>query len=516
MNVSAHDFFHRCPDYRQTNDSTKEIGTADFSNILPGIREEIAQSCQIDDSKNFRSFLYDNSASITDRVCDTLKEIESGNESVVNSTFCGDYVKAQKQKKHRREISVTDVMPKAELRKVQKLPSKFSVPHDKVMSFLEFCKRFRKTMRSLIFIQYFTVGELIKLKLVHPNLNEIIDSSVISSSIQMGNLSPEDRCAYWKSKVYTNVEGISKILPAGMVKLIKNSDDMLLTSIRSTLLTNLPEVIDHNEEVMNKMIASLFIENHLYRIYEDHTSSDPFSNTITIKPSQYCTNIEMMVFTLESLINTHLGVKIKDSNNILRECFSTLLTNLIPNNEFSMIKILECFSSGGWKRIYSILLNLISHMMEENGSFSFQKLLDDIREFAQYRDLLKISFPEVQNSSPVVVSSEEIESLENQYMLAYMIKKTEKIHKEIKEKAIKKRKNNISIKRFFIRKPKDIAEGNKLNLKLADKSHFRDLAEKELYKDLLNLYHTEHLKLEKDVEIINCKLLSVKGNIKKL
>lgn len=90
-------------------------------------------------------------------------------------------------------------------------------------------------------------------------------------------------------------------------------------------------------------------------------------------------------------------------------------------------------------------------MMEANGSFSFQKLLDDIREFAQFRDLLKISFPETQNSSPVVAESEEIESLESQYMLAYMIKKTEKIHKEIKEKAIKKRKNNISIKRFFVR-----------------------------------------------------------------
>lgn len=63
-----------------------------------------------------------------------------------------------------------------------------------------------------------------------------------------------------------------------MVKLIKNSEDMLLTSVRSTLLTNLPEVIDHNEEVMNKMIANLFIENHLYRIFEDHTSVSWYHN----------------------------------------------------------------------------------------------------------------------------------------------------------------------------------------------------------------------------------------------
>lgn len=41
--------------------------------------------------------------------------------------------------------------------------------------FLIFCKRFRLTMRSVTFIQFFNVVELIKLKLLHSQLNQIIN-----------------------------------------------------------------------------------------------------------------------------------------------------------------------------------------------------------------------------------------------------------------------------------------------------------------------------------------------------
>lgn len=75
-------------------------------------------------------------------------------------------------------------------------------------------------------------------------------------------------------------------------------------------------------------------------------------NTPNSIGSEYCTSVGMMVFTLESLIDTHLGVKINESKKIFYEWFSTLLTNLMNSNEFTDIKILEWLAEGGWERVY--------------------------------------------------------------------------------------------------------------------------------------------------------------------
>lgn len=163
-------------------------------------------------------------------------------------------------------------MPKASLRRAPKVSPSSPFSNSHVIGFLGFCKKFRKTMRSLVFIQYFSVGELLRLKLVHSQLNDVIDQDVILTSIQIGNLSPQERELYWRSKMSLTMEGITQMCPPGMINLIKNSNDFLLTSIRSTLMTNLPNLINHDEEVMNRMIAHLFVEKKLYRIYEDHSS----------------------------------------------------------------------------------------------------------------------------------------------------------------------------------------------------------------------------------------------------
>jgi len=55
----------------------------------------------------------------------------------------------------------------------------------------------------------------------------------------------------------------------------------------------------------------------------------------------------------------------------------------------------------------------------------------------------------------------------------------------------------------------------KINMKYADERHFRIEEEKELYKELLELYHTDYMKLDKDLEAINIKLVRVRSDIQK-
>lgn len=123
-------------------------------------------------------------------------------------------------------------------------------------------------MRSLVFIQYFTVGEIIKLKLVHSHLNQILNQNTIKITIQIGNLSSKERELYWKSKTWYSMDRIYQICPSSMIDLIKNSDNILINTIKNTLLINLPSLINHNDEVLTRIIANLFTDHKLYRIFE--------------------------------------------------------------------------------------------------------------------------------------------------------------------------------------------------------------------------------------------------------
>lgn len=180
-------------DPRPTNDTTKEIGTADFSNIISAINRDVSLKSFQDP---YKTAFGDNSAIQSSRICYTLYEIdESQNMSAINSSICGDFNKARKQKKHRRAISVTDVQPES-YKKENDDVSDIQILGDD-SDFLKFCKKFRGTMRSLVFIQYFSVVELIRLKLVHPQLNQIFNQDTINISIQIGNLVGRERELYW-------------------------------------------------------------------------------------------------------------------------------------------------------------------------------------------------------------------------------------------------------------------------------------------------------------------------------
>lgn len=266
MNVSETDLYFKWTDQRQTSDSTKEMGTADFSNILNGLKEDISKSFQIEQGRNNKAFAFGDMSLQTDRQGDygecmnTLREMDEESNGVVNSSFWGDFSKARKQKKHRREISVTDVMPETNLHMVKETPElHFSIAVDN--KFMQFWKKFRITMRCLVFVQYFTVTELIKLKLVHSQLNQIINQDIIDMAIQIGNLSEKERELYWKSKIYENQ------CPSSISELIKHNHEPSLQLIKITLETNVPGIIDFNDEILTKIISNLFINKKLLRIY---------------------------------------------------------------------------------------------------------------------------------------------------------------------------------------------------------------------------------------------------------
>lgn len=61
-------------------------------------------------------------------------------------------------------------------------------------------------------------------------------------------------------------------------------------------------------------------------------------------------------------------------------------------------------------------------MIEENSSVSFQSLLDNIKDYSNTVNILKIGLPECHSMSEICVTSSEIESYESQYLLAFVIK----------------------------------------------------------------------------------------------
>lgn len=94
-------------------------------------------------------------------------------------------------------------------------------------------------------------------------------------------------------------------------------------------------------------------------------------------------------------------------------------------------------------------------MIEDNKSWDFKQIFQEIEQYARFQDILTFGFPEGQSSNWIQIIPSEIEALEDQYLLAFIIKKTEKIYQEIKEKTVKKRRNHISIRNFFVKSAAD-------------------------------------------------------------
>ena len=207
---------------------------------------------------------------------------------------------------------MTDVMPETHVKSSIVTPELHLQSVDN--NFLLFCKRFRLAMRSLIFVQYFTVVELIRLKLVHPQLNQIINKETINMAIQIGNLDSKERELYWQAFASYSIEEIYQRLPSSTVDLIKKSNDSTMFIIKNTLRNHVKHGVVHNEDLITKIISHLFIHNKLNRIYD--VLQTPSSSAAQ---SKYGVSVDMMVFTLETLIKEHLGISFKDANKTLHE-----------------------------------------------------------------------------------------------------------------------------------------------------------------------------------------------------
>jgi hypothetical protein len=87
-------------------------------------------------------------------------------------------------------------------------------------------------------------------------------------------------------------------------------------------------------------------------------------------------------------------------------------------------------------------------MIEDTNSFSFASEIDDINYYARMHNILTIGFSEGPQSNEIKLSHSEIVGFESQYILAYVIKKTEKLYNEIHDNSAKK-KGHISFRSFF-------------------------------------------------------------------
>lgn len=120
-------------------------------------------------------------------------------------------------------------------------------------------------MRSIVFVQYFTVTELIKLKLLNKQLSQILTQETIEMSIQIGNLDGLEREIYWKSFAKVTKDEVYKKCPYAMIDLMKNSQDSTLFIIKSTLQASLEFWKDSDEAIL-KLLSHLFLDQQVYRI----------------------------------------------------------------------------------------------------------------------------------------------------------------------------------------------------------------------------------------------------------
>lgn len=112
------------------------------------------------------------------------------------------------------------------------------------------------------------------------------------------------------------------------------------------------------------------------------------------------------------------------------------------------------------------------------------------------------------------MSDSEIEAYENQYLLAHVIKRTEKLYKEFRDKVKSKNSGALSFRSFLGRKFRDSKHNQKIDMKIFHKSHFRTEEEREFYRDLLQLYQSENARVLKDIEIIRRRVEKVSTELK--
>lgn len=157
-------------------------------------------------------------------------------------------------------------------------------------------------------------------------------------------------------------------------------------------------------------------------------------------------------------------------------------------------------------------MNLIAKMVDESGDFSFENIFEDIIKYSKNHDILTVGVQFNEQHHVIKISPEEIESYESQYMLAHIIKKTERLYREMKENSKPKSLGKLSFRSFLskqafiftFRKYREKRVLKKINMKLVSKTHFRTEKEKVFYEELLKVYHSYSEKIERD---ITCKLI---------
>lgn len=219
------------------------------------------------------------------------------------------------------------------------------------------------------------------------------------------------------------------------------------------------------------------------------------------------------------MVKKHLGISLEHSKKILEQCFKTLLFNLSHTDQHHLIKLIESFVAGGWIRIYSIIINLINLKIEQsNGDFSFEFVLDDIKEWTKEVNILTVGIKNGHSrfkEAPleIIITEEEVEAYENQYLLSQVIKKTEKLYKIIKNNMKERNSGKMSFRSFFRRKFHYSNNQLKIDMNSISQNVFKTEEEKQLFTELINLYHVEYSKINKDTDSILVKINKVEDDL---
>jgi hypothetical protein len=88
-------------------------------------------------------------------------------------------------------------------------------------------------------------------------------------------------------------------------------------------------------------------------------------------------------------------------------------------------------------------------MIDENTDFSFENIFEDIIKYSKNHDILSVGFQYSEQHHVIKITSDEIDSYESQYMLAHIIKKTERLYREMKENSKPKSLGKLSFRSFL-------------------------------------------------------------------